>query len=93
MDIYVWLSVLGWMATICRAIGMFVKNEVAIKCWTSAGNIGWLAVGLIQWLSLGLSMTLFVSNFICVAVFLYAMIKLKKSKEAESSKDEAGKTE
>ena len=80
VDICIMLSVLGWMATICRAIGMFVKNELAIKCWTTAGNLGWLAVGAIQWLALDMSMTLFVSNFICVVVFLYSLSVLKRSK-------------
>lgn len=80
VDVYVVLSVLGWIATICRAIGMFVKNEIAIKCWTTAGNIGWLIVGIIQWQVLDMSMTLFVSNIICVAVFLYSMYQMKKSK-------------
>lgn len=80
VDVYVVLSVLGWIATICRAIGMFVKNEIAIKCWTTAGNIGWLIVGIIQWQVLGMSMTLFVSNIICVAVFLYSMHQMKKAK-------------
>lgn len=78
VDVYVVLSVLGWVATICRAIGMFVKNEIAIKCWTTAGNVGWLIVGIIQWQVLDMSMTLFVSNIICVAVFLYSMSQMKK---------------
>lgn len=81
VDVYVVLSVLGWIATICRAIGMFVKNEIAIKCWTTAGNIGWLIVGIIQWQVLDMSMTLFVSNIICVAVFLYSMYQMKKAKK------------
>lgn len=80
VDVYVVLSVLGWIATICRAIGMFVKNEIAIKCWTTAGNVGWLIVGIIQWQVLDMSMTLFVSNIICVAVFLYSMSQMKKNR-------------
>lgn len=80
VDVYVVLSVLGWVATICRAVGMFVKNEIAIKCWTTAGNVGWLIVGIIQWQVLDMSMTLFVSNIICVAVFLYSMSQMKKNR-------------
>ena len=86
MDVYVILSILGWAATICRAIGMFVKNELAIKCWTSAGNAGWLAVGLIQWQILDMSMTLFVSNALCIAVFMYSMYQLKKAKVKKKKK-------
>lgn len=78
VDVYVVLSVLGWVATICRAVGMFVKNEIAIKCWTTAGNVGWLIVGIIQWQVLDMSMTLFVSNIICVAVFLYSMSQMRR---------------
>lgn len=81
VDVYVVLSVLGWVATICRAVGMFVKNEIAIKCWTTAGNVGWLIVGIIQWQVLDMSMTLFVSNIICVAVFLYSMSQMKKNRK------------
>lgn len=77
-NIEITLSILGWIATGCRAIGMFVKNEKAIKCWTSAGNLGWLSVGAIQWLSLDMSMTLFVSNAICLLVFIYSIFNSKR---------------
>jgi hypothetical protein len=87
VDVYVVLSVLGWIATICRAIGMFVKNEIAIKCWTTAGNVGWLIVGIIQWQVLDMSMTLFVSNIICVAVFLYSMSQMKKNRRFNQIKE------
>lgn len=40
----------------------------------------WLIVGIIQWQVLDMSMTLFVSDIICVAVFLYSMSQMKKSK-------------
>ena len=72
------LSILGWIATGCRAVGMFVKDEKVIKYWTTAGNIGWMVVGIIQWQALHMSMTLFTSNFICIAVFLYSLYNMKK---------------
>lgn len=66
------LSILGWFATICRAIGMFVKGDKKVKTWTTLGNLGFLLVGLIQWLALDLSITLALSNALCIGVFIYS---------------------
>lgn len=78
------LSVLGWIATFCRAMGMYAKDPAMIKLWTSCGNLGWLLVGIIQWLCLDMSMTLFVSNFICIAVYAYTYFKLKPGENENS---------
>lgn len=81
--ILVALSVFGWIATFCRALGMWVKNPTLIKMYTTFGNVGWLVVGIIQWRCLQMSMTLFVSNFICVGVYLYSLYKSKKGDGGE----------
>lgn len=74
-NILIALSIFGWIATFCRAIGMWANGEEYVKLWTSLGNLGWLIVGLIQWRCLKMSMTLAVSNFICLVVFAYAFFK------------------
>lgn len=63
-------ALIGWVATLFRACGMLAKSPDKVKYLVSIGNFFWMLNGFLTH-----NAPLVASNFICLAVMLYEIIK------------------
>lgn len=65
-------AIIGWIATIFRAAGMFARRAALVKYLVSVGNLFWLINGILT-----ANPPLIASNAICLAAIAYEIIKSK----------------
>lgn len=63
------IELIGWIATVFRAAGMFVKRAILVKCLISFGNLFWMISGILTH-----NVPLVVSNAICLVAFLWEIV-------------------
>lgn len=69
-------EIIGWIATIFRASGMLMKSANMVKYLVSAGNLLWGISGILTG-----NAPLIASNFICLGIMAFDMIKEKRKKK------------
>ena len=74
-------ELIGWVATIFRAWGMFAKRADIVKYLVSIGNLFWMINGILT-----SNAPLIASNAICLAAMMWEIVhnKIKHKKEQNS---------
>lgn len=69
-------EIIGWVATVFRAAGMLMKSANRVKYLVSAGNLLWGISGILTD-----NAPLIASNFICLGIMAFDVIKEKRDKK------------